>query len=683
VPEEFGRDEAPRTPRLLHVDHSEATRTTVTRLLRNAGFDVIEAVTGAEAFEKLAFQPDVIVLDVRLPDIDGFEVCRRVKADPATAGIPVLHLSASYVSSDKKAEGLDAGADACLVRPVEAIELVATVNALLRQRRTEEALRQSESRFRLMADTAPVMIRIADATGLGTWYNRSWLEFVGGTMADELAGAWLDHVHPDDVERCREMDARHRETRTPFSIEYRLRRVDGEYRWLLDRCVPMWAGPDAGFSGCMSTAVDITDRRRSEAMLAESEARFRQLAGDRTRLLELERAVRRDAEEANRLKDEFLATLSHELRTPLNAIVGWTTLLQQTSVPETVLAEGIATIERNAKVQSRLIDDLLDVSRILSGKLRLDVQAVDLASIVESALRSVFPASAAKEIRVHRVLESGGETLMGDPARLQQVVWNLLSNAVKFTPRGGRVNVSLARSGSQLELVVEDNGQGIAPEFLPHVFDRFRQADASTTRSHTGLGLGLAIVRHLIEQHGGTVSAHSDGEGKGAAFSVRLPIMAAHQRDGKPTGATAAAGAQLAAKSADAALDLSDLRVLVVDDEPDSRDLLRRLLEQWHAAVQTGESVAAALSALARQPFDVVVSDIGMPGQDGYDLVRQLRALPGVTATTPIIALTAFARAEDRRRALRAGFQMHIAKPVDPAELLAAVATVSRRGHRH
>jgi signal transduction histidine kinase/ActR/RegA family two-component response regulator len=444
----------------------------------------------------------------------------------------------------------------------------------------------------------------------------------------------------------------------------------------------MWAGPGNAFSGCMSTAVDITDRRRSESLLAESEAKFRQLAEDRTRLLELERAVRRDAEEANRLKDEFLATLSHELRTPLNAIVGWATLLQQTSVPETILAEGIATIERNAKVQSQLIEDLLDVSRILSGKLRLDVQAVDLASIVESALKSVFPASAAKEIRLQRVLASDGETLMGDPARLHQVVWNLLSNAVKFTPRGGRVTVSLARSGSQLELVVEDNGPGIAPDFLPHVFDRFRQADASTTRSHTGLGLGLAIVRHVVEQHGGTVSAHSDGEGKGAAFSIRLPIMAAHQRDRVPSGAPAAASAQPAGQGTDTALDLSDVRVLVVDDEPDSRELLRRLLEQRHAAVQTGESVAAALSALERQPFDVVVSDIGMPEQDGYELVRQLRSLPGVTATTPAIALTAFARAEDRRRALRAGFQMHIAKPVDPAELLAAVATVSGRAHR-
>jgi PAS domain S-box-containing protein len=546
---------------------------------------------------------------------------------------------------------------------------------------TDEALRQSEARFRLMADSAPVLIWMTDQSCACTWFNASWLEFVGQTMDEQVRRGWLSEGHPEDVERCRDIYARSFSARTPFSMEYRLRRFDGEHRWLLDHSVPMFAGPGSTFSGYMGTCIDITDRRRSEALLAESEAKFRQLAEDRTRLLEFERSVRRDAEEANRLKDEFLATLSHELRTPLNAIVGWTTILREASLPPSVFAEGVATIERNAKMQSQLIEDLLDVSRIFSGKLRLNLQAVDLASLVDAAIASVFPASDAKQIRLHRVLPPEGATVMGDPARLQQVVWNLLSNAVKFTPPGGSVRVSLACVDAQLELVVEDSGQGIAPEFLPHVFDRFRQADSSTTRSHTGLGLGLAIAHHVMEQHGGTVTAHSEGEGKGASFTIRLPLMAAHQNvairhDVRPSNRAAATG------GTDDLLDLHDVRVLVVDDEPDSRNLLKRMLELRHAAVQTGESVVDALAALARSPFDVVVSDIGMPDQDGYDLVRQLRSLPGKAASTPAIAVTAFARAEDRWRALGAGFQRHIAKPIDPAELLDAVATMSGRVRR-
>lgn len=541
-----------------------------------------------------------------------------------------------------------------------------------------EALRQSEARFRLMADSAPVLIWMADESRACTWFNSSWLAFVGQTMEDQVSRGWLSEVHPDDVERCRDLYARNFDAHAQFSMEYRLRRFDGEYRWMLDHGVPMFAGPGSAFSGYMGTGVDISDRRRSEELLADSEARFRQLAEDRTRLLEFERSVRRDAEEANRLKDEFLATLSHELRTPLNAIVGWTAILQQAPVTPSVLAEGVATIERNARMQSQLIEDLLDVSRILSGKLRLDVETVDLTSIVDAAIASVFPASAAKEIHLERECAVEGATIMGDPARLQQVVWNLLSNAVKFTPRGGQVTVSVARVNSQLELVVEDSGQGIAPQFLPHVFDRFRQADASTTRSHTGLGLGLAIVRHVVEQHGGTAAARSAGEGKGATFTIRLPLAAAHdqpatRRDVRPLNQAVTSGVT------DRELDLRDVRVLVVDDEPDSRNLLKRLLEQRHAAVQTGESVADALSALAKTPFDVVVSDIGMPDQDGYELVRRLRSLPGKAGSTPAIAVTAFARAEDRRRALGAGFQVHIAKPIDPVELVAAVATMSRR----
>jgi signal transduction histidine kinase len=397
-------------------------------------------------------------------------------------------------------------------------------------------------------------------------------------------------------------------------------------------------------------------------------------ADERTALLESERAARSAAERLSDVKDEFLATLSHELRTPLNAIVGWTTILRQDHLPSSIVAEGVATIERNAKMQSQLIEDLLDVSRILTGKLRLDAQPVDLAPIVETAIASVYPASVAKNIRLTREITTEGTMLLGDAGRLQQVVWNLLSNAVKFTPAGGRVTVSLMRQDADLSLVIEDTGKGIAPHFLPHVFDRFRQADASTTRPHAGLGLGLAIVRHLIEQHGGTVEAFSDGEGCGSRFVVTLPIAAADIRE-----STASSPRAPLHDAAHPLPDLQGVRVLVVDDESDSRVLLQRLFEQRRAAVETSHSVADAIEKLSRAPFDVVISDIGMPEQDGYDLVQQLRALPS-GASTPAIALTAFARAEDRRRALRAGFHLHIAKPVDPAELLTAVAVISRRG---
>jgi PAS domain S-box-containing protein len=664
-------------PVILHVDDNEGNRYAVSRVLRKAGFEVVEAVTGAEALERVLLQPDLIVLDVRLPDIDGFEVCRRVKADEATSIIPVLHLTASFISGDKKAEGLDAGADAYLVRPVEPIELIATVNALLRQRRTEEALRQSESRFRRMADSAPVLIWMADESQACTWFNRSWLEFVGCSLSDAVAGGCYAYVHPGDIERWQQEYDRHFAAREPYSLEYRLRRRDGEYRWVLDRAVPL-GRESSDFSGFMGTCVDVTDRRRYESMLSESEARFRQLAEDRTRLLEFERAVRRDAEEANRLKDEFLATLSHELRTPLNAIVGWTTILQQGDVPPAVVAEGVATIERNAKAQSQLIEDLLDVSRILSGKLRLDLQPIDFAPVVEAAVTSVFPSSTAKGVSLRHSVPADGASLFGDPTRLQQVVWNLLSNAIKFTPRGGRVDALLTASDSIVELVIADSGQGIAPEFLPHVFDRFRQADASTTRTHTGLGLGLAIVRHLVEQHGGTIHAESRGEGCGAIFTIRLPAMTAARVPG-PKQPDRAARDAAASATLHGEVSLANVHVLVVDDEPDSRNLLKRLLEQRHAVVQARGSVADALQAIDERAFDVVLSDIAMPGRDGYDLVRHLRALPGEKAAIPAIALTAFARADDRRLALHAGFQHHISKPVDPDELFAVIASVARR----
>jgi signal transduction histidine kinase/CheY-like chemotaxis protein len=406
------------------------------------------------------------------------------------------------------------------------------------------------------------------------------------------------------------------------------------------------------------------ERRVEErtAALAASEAELRATVGR-------EQEARRRAEEANRLKDEFLSTVSHELRTPLNAILGWAYVLQTGSLDDEAAPRALASIERNARAQSQIIDDLLDVSRIITGKLRLKLAPVDLEQVVGAALESVRPAADAKGIDLRLALEAPAEKIAGDAGRLQQVVWNLLANAVKFTPAGGRVEVAVESAPDEVALVVRDSGAGIHRDFLPYVFDRFRQADSTATRVHGGLGLGLAIVRHLVELHGGTVAADSAGEGQGATFKVTLPRRAAVLPAGVEAGEAraAAAGAFDEAPSP-----LAGVRVLVVDDEPDARELLPSLLEPHGARVTVAASAAEALAALATEWADVLVADIGMPGEDGYSLIRSVRGLDG-GAKLPAIALTAYAGEGNRRRALEAGFQVHLAKPVDPSELLAAV----------
>jgi signal transduction histidine kinase/CheY-like chemotaxis protein len=400
---------------------------------------------------------------------------------------------------------------------------------------------------------------------------------------------------------------------------------------------------------------------------------------ERTMLLEAERAARGEAERAGQMKDEFLATLSHELRTPLNAVLGWAQLLQMPSVDEKEMAEGVVIIERNARAQAQIIEDLLDMSRIISGKVRLEVQSLDLASVVQAALETIRPAAVAKEIRVRAVLDSVVGPITGDPNRLQQVFWNLLSNAVKFTPKGGRVHVELKRVDSHLEVSVTDNGEGIEPEFLPHVFDRFRQADATTSRAHGGLGLGLAIVRQLVELHGGTISVRSAGRNSGSSFVVSLPLTVVHAaREPKVERRHAASGASQTMLHQP--MRMSGIKVVVVDDEPDARTLLRRLLEDCNAEVHTAETADEAVALVQAERPHVLISDIGMPGEDGYGLIRRVRALSADTGGhTPAVALTAYARAEDRVTAIVAGFQHHLSKPVEPNELIAVVASLAGR----
>jgi PAS domain S-box-containing protein len=416
---------------------------------------------------------------------------------------------------------------------------------------------------------------------------------------------------------------------------------------------------------------DVSERRRAER--------------EREQLLRREQAARGEAEAANRLKDEFLATVSHELRTPLNAILGWASLLNRRTVDEATIRAAASVIERNAKGQAEIINDILDVSRIVTGKLRIEPQLIEPHSIIQMAIDTLHPAAAAKSIAIISTLEPQAGTVLGDPDRLQQVVWNLLSNAIKFTPRGGRIEVGLKRTGTQVEIKVSDNGIGIDAQFLPYVFDRFRQADSSTTRTHGGLGLGLAIVRHLIELHGGTVAAESRGQGQGAVFSVRLPLADERAASAHSVNAASRHDDQAAAvgETLIGTTDLGGLRVLVVDDDPDTREILCLTLSQYGAEVHAAASTADALGAFREWKPNVLISDLGMPGEDGYAFIEKVRRLaPEEGGNIPAAALTAYARDEDSERARSAGYQIHIPKPVDPATLTTVVARLARRAKK-
>jgi signal transduction histidine kinase/ActR/RegA family two-component response regulator len=405
---------------------------------------------------------------------------------------------------------------------------------------------------------------------------------------------------------------------------------------------------------------------------AEAEA----LAADNARLYRRAEAARAEAEVANRAKDEFLATLSHELRTPLTAILGWTRILRKEKVDAATAARGLEVIERNVLAQSRLIEDVLDVSRIITGKMPLTVRRVDLAAVIEAALESVRPAAAARGIELAQLIEAPA-TIAGDAERLQQVLWNLLSNAIKFTPEGGRIEVRLRPEGETVTIEVTDSGKGIDPEFLPHVFERFRQADSSSTRRHGGLGIGLALVRHLVELHGGSVGARSAGAGTGSTFAIRLPVAGPSVAPGDE-GMAPVPAATVSRASLRGLPSLRGLRVLVVDDEADARDLIGVILRGKGAEVTLAGSVAEAMDALAAAP-EVIVSDISMPDEDGYDLIRRVRAAEGAVAQAPAIALTAYARDKDRQAALSAGYQVHLAKPVEPDDLVLAIADLTGR----
>jgi PAS domain S-box-containing protein len=522
-----------------------------------------------------------------------------------------------------------------------------------------ESRRAEEVRFRLAAivESSDDAIISKTLDGIITTWNIG-AERMFGYRADEVIGKSITIlIPPTSADEEPEILARLRRGERIEHYETVRMRKDGSFLDVALSVSPVKDG-DGNIIGASKIARDITERKIA--------------ANEKEQLLDAERAARTEAERASLTKDEFLATLSHELRTPLSAILGWSQLLASGHMDAKEVKEGLATIERNARIQTQLIEDLLDMNRIVSGKVRLDVQRTDLADVVEAAVNSIRPAAEAKGIHLRKIIDPVAGPVAGDPGRLQQIVWNLLSNAVKFTPKGGKVEVLVERVNSHLEIAVNDSGLGIKSEFLPHVFERFRQADASTTRQFGGLGLGLSIVKQLVELHGGNVRATSAGEGLGAAFIVSLPLTAVRDVENRehPTSRNSSA--------LECDFNLDELKVLVVDDEPDARALIKRVLLQCNAKVITAASAAEGLKILRSERPNVLISDIGMPEMDGYQFIRAVRKLSESDGgRTPAIALTAFARSEDRTRAMLAGYQVHISKPIEPQELIATVGSLA------
>jgi len=554
------------------------------------------------------------------------------------------------------------------------------------QRQARRALDKASERLKLALDAARLGDWSWDAHTDRVTLSETAADLFGIPPGEQMTWTQLRSLlHVDDRERAKLAVEQAIANHTDYDIEYRVNRDDNSVVWVSAKGRGVYA--EGIITGMIGFVQDVSARKKNEEMLREQADALRTLneVAQRARAQAEQAAAQnerlyRQAEESSRLKEEFLATISHELRTPLSAILGWAKMLRLGQLSPENSAKALDTIERNARAQAQLVDDLLDVSRIITGKLRMDVRPADPNSFIDAAVEAVKPAADAKGVRMQKVVDTGPISIPGDPVRLQQVVWNLLSNAIKFTPRGGRVQIRSERVNSHLEIVVSDTGQGISPDFLPHVFDRFRQADQKTSRQHGGMGLGLAIVRHLVEMHGGSVRANSEGDGKGATFTVMLPITPVYQVDA--SGSRVHPGARELLPANDITDRLDGLRVLVVDDEADTRELLKQGLEYCGATVRVAGSASQAMSELQMALPDILISDIGMPGCDGYDLIRQVRGLSQERGgKIAAIALTAYTRVEDRLQALRAGYDMHVPKPVELAELVAVAASVARRSN--
>lgn len=638
---------------VLVVDDNPATRYSTARTLRAAGFRTEEAASGAEALAKSENNISAVVLDVHLPDIGGFEVCRMLRAKPKTAVVPVVHLSATYVEDKYKVAGLNSGADAYLTHPAEPPILIATVQALVRARLAEEQLRKSEAKFRAIYTQAETGIALVDSAGTIVEANPALLRMLGRAADEVLGRKVFEFAPPQWAAAVRGLveqdDLPARQWREVFALAL----PDGEevhLEWTMSPHIE--PGLRVGVVSNISARKKLEEQRES--------------------LLEREKAARTSAEQHSQTKDNFIAVLSHELRNPLNAMMmGLHVLFKRGGTPETMT--GLRMIERNVQAQARIISDILDVSRINSGKLTLNRELIDPAAVLSSALDGMKEAVDQRRLAVTLDVDSAHELVWLDATRFQQMFWNIFNNAIKFSEPGGAVQASLKRVGDSLVLTVRDHGKGIAPDFLRTIFDKFSQGATPGNRSHGGLGLGMAIVKHLTELHGGSVVVESEGLGKGATVTLTIPALAGPLH-----------GENLSVDSAllDPDSNLSGLAILVVEDEPQNREMLTMILRDRGAVVVTAKDYEEAIQAFEDRRPAILISDIGLPGRDGYELIRELRRRESENTEAgrlPAIALTAFGRQQDIERALEAGFDAHLAKPLHAHELVTRINALALR----
>lgn len=634
--------------------------------------------------QALSVAAGVVLISEEHLQTEFSELLAVLKRQPVWSDVPIIVLGGAGRQSallEQLVSGL--GNVTVIERPMQMLTLVSVVRASLRARRrqydvrehfseqhaAQRQIREAEQRYRLLIENIrDYAIFVVDPNGCVASWNSGAQKILGYSL-EEALGLQVDAFFSVEDRDNKLFEREMAEARTngrATSAGWRIRK-DGE-QFSVEGVLTAIRDDDGLLIGYAKFMRDVTEWQRAQT--------------ERERLFESERTARAEAELAGRMKDEFLATLSHELRTPLHAVLGWSNVLRRLDGLPPKALDGLSTIERNARSQAKIIEDLLDMSAIISGKVRLDVQRVELAAVLGATIETVRPAAEAKGVRLHVMLDPLVRAVSGDPNRLQQIFWNLLTNAVKFTPKLGRVSVTLERVNSHVEANITDTGEGIDPNFLPHVFDRFRQADATTTRRHGGLGLGLSIVKQLVELHGGQISAKSAGPGKGASFRVTLPIMVTSVHpDEERVRREHPARSQPEEHALDTSQpDLTGSKILVVDDEADARALIRRLLDECGAIVSTASSASEALTQIEASPPNLLISDIGLPHEDGYSLIQRIRGLPGRIGTIPAIALTAYARVEDRIRVIQAGYQVHLAKPVEPVELLAMAASLLERG---
>ncbi|MCC5636276.1 response regulator [Nostoc sp. CHAB 5844] len=684
---------------ILLVDDKVENLLALEAILERLGETLVKATSGAEALRCLLHQDfAVILLDVQMPGMDGFETASLIRSRERSRQTPIIFLTAFSTSDQMLFKGYALGAVDYLLKPIDTNILISKVTVFvelfkktqaIKEQATQLAavnaeLRQSEERFRSLSTCSPVGIFEMDTAGQCKYTNPHYQAICGLNAAESLEKQWLEFVHPDDQEKAIASWSKYIDTGGQnYSEDFQFQTAAGKIRWVQVRSSRM-VSAQGKLLGYVGTLEDITERKQAEEVRAQ---------------VIREQTARQEAEAANRMKDEFLAVLSHELRTPLTSMLGWSKILRSKKLDEKSTAKALEAIERNATSQVQLIEDILDVSRIIRGQLKLNLCAVNLISVMEAALEAVRPLADAKHIQINTILDSIG-SVCGDSVRLQQIVWNLLTNATKFTPKDGNVTVHLELiqhtgeepselvpseeivlsagsapirffSSAYAQIQVTDTGIGIEPDFLPKVFERFRQADSTTTRSHNGLGLGLAIVRHLVELHGGKILAESPGKGQGATFTVRLPLMPSNSLDSKTENSVSFALG---------ATPLAGLKVLVVDDETDSRNFLTFMFEEYGANATAVVSVDTALVIVEQTKPDILISDISISEQDGFNLIQKVRALaPENGGNIPAIALTAFSHEEDRLKILAAGFQHYLTKPVDPDNLINVVTSVLKK----